>query len=83
MGYHLRRAVQEVGVECVVIAPSSIARAPGDRVKTDRRDAVAIARLLRNCAGRWFRMTRNGGIRTAITTVPVEQAAAAAAFIET
>ena len=28
-------------MECIVIAPSSIARAPGDRVKTDRRDAVA------------------------------------------
>lgn len=51
MGYHLQRAVQEVGAECVVIAPSSIARAPGDRVKTDRRDAVAIARLLRNGDG--------------------------------
>ena len=51
MGYHLQRSLQNSGVECVVIAPSSIARAPGDRVKTDRRDAVAIARLLRNGEG--------------------------------
>ena len=51
MGYHLQRALQDSGVECVVIAPSSIARAPGDRVKTDRGDAVAIARLLRNGEG--------------------------------
>ena len=39
------------GVDCVVIAPSAIARVPGDRVKTDRRDAAAIARLLRNGKG--------------------------------
>ena len=51
MGYHLLRSLQDSGVECVVIAPSSIAQAPGDRVKTDRRGAVAIARLLRNGEG--------------------------------
>ena len=52
MGYHLQRSLQNSGVGCVVIAPSSIARCtPGDRVKTDRRDAVAIARLLRNGEG--------------------------------
>ena len=32
---------------CLVAAPSRIPRAPGDRVKTDRRDAVRLARLLR------------------------------------
>ena len=41
----------QIGVQCAVIAPSSIARAPGDRVKTDRGDAAAIARLLRNGEG--------------------------------
>jgi transposase len=34
------------GVECVVAAPSKIPRAPGDRVKTDRRDAELLVRLL-------------------------------------
>ena len=51
MGFHLQRALQQIDVESAVIAPSSIARAPGDRVKTDRRDAMAIARLLRNGEG--------------------------------
>jgi putative salt-induced outer membrane protein YdiY len=35
------------GVECLVVAPSLIPRRPGDRVKTDRRDALKLARLLR------------------------------------
>jgi transposase len=33
-------------VECVVAAPSKIPRGSGDRVKTDRRDAALLARLL-------------------------------------
>jgi transposase len=35
------------GAECVVVAPSLIPRRPGDRIKTDRRDATALARLHR------------------------------------
>ena len=35
------------GHECTVVAPSLIPRRPGDRIKTDRRDAVALARLHR------------------------------------
>ena len=46
-GYGLARALDEVGVACLVAAPSRIERAPGDRVKTDRRDALRLARLLR------------------------------------
>ena len=46
-GFGLARALQAVGVRCVVAAPSRIERAPGDRVKTDRRDAIRLARLLR------------------------------------
>ena len=34
------------GVRCVVVAPSKLERPPGDRVKTDRRDAERLARLL-------------------------------------
>jgi transposase len=46
-GYGLARACAEVGIACTVAAPSKIPRAPGDRVKTDRRDAERLARLLR------------------------------------
>ncbi|MCA1690623.1 MAG: IS110 family transposase, partial [Actinobacteria bacterium] len=45
-GYGLARELATRGVECVVAAPSKIPRAPGDRVKTDRRDAELLARLL-------------------------------------
>jgi transposase len=45
-GFGLARALQQVGVRCVVVAPSKLERPPGDRVKTDRRDAERLARLL-------------------------------------
>ena len=46
-GYVLARACAEAKIACTVAAPSKIPRAPGDRVKTDRRDAERLARLLR------------------------------------
>jgi transposase len=46
-GYGLARACLAAGVACTVAAPSKIPRAAGDRVKTDRRDAERLARLLR------------------------------------
>jgi transposase len=45
-GYGLARELVKGGVECVVAAPSKIPRASGDRVKTDRRDAEHLVRLL-------------------------------------
>jgi transposase len=45
-GYVLARELAKRRVECVVAAPSKIPRASGDRVKTDRRDAELLARLL-------------------------------------
>ena len=45
-GYGLARELQRRGVECVVAAPSKIPRGSGDRVKTDRRDAEHLVRLL-------------------------------------
>jgi transposase len=45
-GYALARELARRGVECVVAAPSKIPRASGDRVKTDRRDAERLVRLL-------------------------------------
>ena len=46
-GYGLYRLIRSLGHECSVVAPSLIPRKPGDRVKTNRRDAVSLARLLR------------------------------------
>jgi transposase len=45
-GYGLARELVRRGVRCVVAAPSKIPRASGDRVKTDRRDAELLVRLL-------------------------------------
>jgi transposase len=45
-GYGLARELERRGVDCVVAAPSKIPRASGERVKTDRRDAELLARLL-------------------------------------
>ena len=45
-GYRLARACAEAGISCVVAAPSRV-RAAADRIKTDRRDAERLARLLR------------------------------------
>ena len=42
-----RSACLAAGIACTVAAPSKIPRAPGDKVKTDRRDAERLARLLR------------------------------------
>lgn len=44
-GFGLSRALSAAGVRCVVVAPSKLERPPGDRVKTDRRDAERLARL--------------------------------------
>jgi transposase len=47
-GYALHRQLTKLGVECMVIAPSLVPVRPGDKVKTDRRDALKLARLLRS-----------------------------------
>lgn len=47
-GYWLYRYLTRQGFSCHVVAPSLIPRKPGDRVKTDRRDAVTLARLMRS-----------------------------------
>jgi transposase len=46
-GYHVRRFLESKDIACDVIAPSLIPRKPGDRVKTDRRDALQLARMHR------------------------------------
>jgi transposase len=46
-GYGLYRQLTEAGHDCQVVAPSLIPKKPGERIKTDRRDALKLARLLR------------------------------------
>jgi transposase len=46
-GYGLYRQLTALGHTCTVVAPSLIPRRPGDRIKTNRRDAQQLARLLR------------------------------------
>ena len=46
-GFGLARRLQQLGVECAVVAPSLTPTRSGDRVKTDKRDARKLARLLR------------------------------------
>src|SRR3954451_12797532 len=46
-GFGLARALIAAGIDCRVAAPSKLQRPPGDRVKTDARDAAHLARLLR------------------------------------
>ena len=45
-GFALARRLEAAGVSCVVCAPGLIPRGPSDRVKTDRRDAERLVRLL-------------------------------------
>ncbi|MGO9048017.1 MAG: IS110 family transposase [Xanthobacteraceae bacterium] len=46
-GYDLHRLIGSLGHECIVVAPSLIPKKPGDRVKTNRRDALSLVKLLR------------------------------------
>jgi len=46
-GFGLYRALTGAGMRCEVAAPSKLQRPSGDRVKTDQRDALHLARLLR------------------------------------
>lgn len=46
-GYVICRHLRAKGLDCEVVAPSSIPKSSGDRVKTDRRDAMKLARLSR------------------------------------
>jgi transposase len=62
-GYGLARRLNASGVCCIVVAPSRIPREPGQRVKTDRRDACKLAQLLR------------AGLLTEVTIPEVEREA--------
>lgn len=47
-GFALQRTLEGLGIPCEVIAPSLIPRKPGERVKTDKRDARKLAKALRS-----------------------------------
>ena len=46
-GYGVHRQLSSLGLDCLVVAPALIPRKAGDRVKTDRRDSLSLARLHR------------------------------------
>lgn len=46
-GYGLYRQIVKLGHECSVVAPSLVPKRAGDRVKTNLRDAITLARLHR------------------------------------
>jgi transposase len=46
-GYGLHRQITRLGYDCIVVAPSLIPKRPGERVKTNRRDALTLAKLHR------------------------------------
>jgi transposase len=47
-GYVLKRQLDARGYACEVVAPGKMARRPGERIKTDRRDALSLTRLARS-----------------------------------
>ena len=47
-GFGLCRVLRKAGIDCMVVAPSLVPGKPGDRVKTDRRDAAKLAHFLRS-----------------------------------
>jgi len=47
-GFGLCRRLREAGMDCIVVAPSLVPGKPGERVKTDRRDARKLAHFLRS-----------------------------------
>jgi transposase len=47
-GFGIARRLKQLGVDCIVVAPSMTPTRSGDRIKTDKRDARKLARLLRS-----------------------------------
>ncbi len=64
-GYGLFRQILKLGHGCQVVAPSRVPRAAGERVKTDRRDALKLARALRagDLDGVWVPDTEQEAMR--------------------
>jgi transposase len=64
-GYGLYRQILALGHPCEVVAPALVPRRPGDHIKTNRRDAVTLARLLRagELTGIWVPDTTHEAVR--------------------
>lgn len=64
-GYGLYRQIRELDHDCMVVAPALIPQRPGERVKTNRRDAVTLARLHRagELTGVWVPDAKHEAIR--------------------
>jgi len=64
-GYQAQRSLAAAGFDCAIAAPSQIPRKAGDRVKTDRRDALQLARLDRagELTGIWVPDPQHEAIR--------------------
>jgi transposase len=69
-GYGLHRQILDRGHNCIVVAPSTMPVKPGARIKTDRRDATNLARLLRagELEGVWVPDPAHEAIRDLIRT---------------
>jgi transposase len=69
-GYVLHRQILDRGHNCMVVAPSTMPVKPGARIKTDRRDATNLARLLRagELEGVWVPDPAHEAIRDLIRT---------------
>ncbi len=51
MGYTLQRSLTTVKIDCRVIPPNKVSKTKSDKIKTDTRDAILIARMLKNNEG--------------------------------
>jgi transposase len=47
-GFDLYRFLKEIGINCIIAAPSLLPKKPGNRIKNDKRDAIDLAKTLRN-----------------------------------
>ncbi|XWR14864.1 transposase (plasmid) [Sinorhizobium meliloti] len=67
-GFITYRLLAKLGVDRMVISPSSMPRRPGGRVKTDRRDAQTLARLLRagELVAVWVPDEAHGAVRDVV-----------------
>ena len=72
-GYGLYRLLKSLGHECLVVAPSLVPKKAGDRVKTNRRDAVSLAKLLRGMSLPRYGCRTSAMRLCAISRAPVRQ----------
>jgi transposase len=69
-GYGIYWLLESMGIECTVVAPTLIPVRTGDRVKTDRRDALKLARLLRSgeLVAAWVPSKEDEALRNLVRT---------------